>query len=159
MKVEEVLAKSQMFAGLSLEDIYDVARISREQAHRQGETIFQESEEAHNLYILVQGKVSLEMCIPQPAARGPMQSCEIRVVAPGASFGWSAVVDPYVYTLSARCVEACRSVAIDGARLRDLMESNHHIGYRVLKRLSATVSSRLKDTRQTLASERGLAFL
>jgi two-component system phosphate regulon sensor histidine kinase PhoR len=53
--------------------------------------------------------------------------------------------------MSARCLENTRMIAIDVAKLWRLLEDNPSIGYKVMKRLVGSVSSRLVKAVDTLA--------
>jgi CRP-like cAMP-binding protein len=88
----------------------------------------------------------------------PMQ-VTIDIISKGESMGWSAVVEPYVYTLSARCLEDTKFIAFDSQGLRDLMDEDKGLGYSVMKAVSKVISSRLTHTRIILVGERGLSTL
>ncbi len=52
------------------------------------------------------------------AAKPPMQ-VTVDLITKGDAMGWSAVIEPYVYTLSARCIDDSKAIAFDGAKLRE----------------------------------------
>ena len=66
---------------------------------------------------------------------------------------------PNIFTLSASTADKCHVVAIDGAKLFELMEDDPVMGYEIVKRLAKIASVRLKRSREMLMSERGLALL
>ena len=68
-------------------------------------------------------------------------------------FGWSALVEPYVYTATAKCVGKVDEVYIIGTDLIKLFEQNPEIGYIVTRNLSVMVSNRLMETREKLSKE------
>lgn len=146
--IKEVLAISELFKGLSDEELEKVAALGREEIYEAGTVIFTEGSVAEDFYILDEGKVALEMSLtPTP---GVGRRVTVDTLTRGQSFGWSAVGGTPVYTMSARCVEPIRVIAIDGKRLHSLLDENPYIGYRVMARLAAMVSSRLKQMRMTL---------
>jgi hypothetical protein len=73
--------------------------------------------------------------------------------------GWSAVVEPFVYTLSARCLEDSKVIAIDSVKLRELMEADNALGYRIMQAAARVISTRLQNTRVILVGERGLSTM
>ncbi len=73
--------------------------------------------------------------------------------------GWSAVVEPFIYTLGALCIDNSKLIAIDAAKIRDLMDEDCDLGYKVMKAIAKIISSRLSHTRIILVGERGLSQL
>ena len=69
-------------------------------------------------------------------------------------FGWSGVVSPNTYTLTAICLQRSRLLVIDGRRLSELMAADTSLGYQVMQGFIKVVAGRLDDTRQVLLSER-----
>ena len=153
MAIINVLRSSKLFSGLSESELEKVASLSTEETHSAGSTIAREGERARKLYILKEGRVVLDIHIGHDPVR-PATRATVRVVDRLESFGWSALVEPHVYTLSAECTEGCKLVAIDGERLRGLIDADHDLGFRVMKRLAAVIASRLRLTRHTLVTER-----
>jgi toluene monooxygenase system ferredoxin subunit len=62
----------------------------------------------------------------------------------GDVFGWAALVEGYSRRIAtAYCLTACSVVAFAGADLHTLMESDHSLGYAVMKRLTVLLTSEL----------------
>jgi CRP-like cAMP-binding protein len=121
-------------------------------------TIFKEGDEATELYILTEGRVALEMDI-RPVPDRPAIPTAVDVITKGESLGWSALVEPYVYTLSARCLTNCQVLALKGEMLRNVMADDRDLGYELMKRLAKLISLRLTYTRLRLTSGLGLVLL
>lgn len=147
--IKQVLAGSQLFEGLTDGELDKITRLCREKVYEAGATIFTEGEVAKELYIVEDGKVVLEMTIrfgPGSGRRG-----SIDVITKGQAFGWSAIAESHILTMSARCMEKTKVIALDGVGLRRLLEEDSHMGHKVMKRLVGLVSSRLRHARDTLA--------
>jgi len=143
------LRKSPIFKDLTDDELERVAALCREEVYEAGATIFEEGSLADYLYIVEDGKVVLEMELElQPYASSKQTTIE--VVTKGEVFGWSALVEPYIRTLSARCMERAKVIVIKGSDLLNLFESEPHIGHRMMGKISQIVASRLRDTRQKL---------
>ncbi len=143
------LRKSPIFKDLTGDELERVAALCREEVYEAGATIFEEGSLADYLYIVEDGKVVLEMELElQPYASSKQTTIE--VVTKGEVFGWSALVEPYIRTLSARCMERAKVIVIKGSDLLNLFESEPHIGHRMMGKISQIVASRLRDTRQKL---------
>lgn len=146
----KTLRQFALLDGLADPELLLVSRLAREESHPAEAVLFSEGTEATALYLLVKGKVSLEKRI-QLGPHGSSRMATIEILSPGASFGWSAVVAPYVYTASAVCMEPCTVVALDGPGLRRLCASNHLIGHLLMEQVARVVATRLKDTTHTLS--------
>ena len=143
------LRKSPIFKDLTDDELERVAALCREEVYEAGATIFEEGSLADYLYIVEDGEVVLEMELElQPYASSKQTTIE--VVTKGEVFGWSALVEPYIRTLSARCMERAKVIVIKGSDLLNLFESEPHIGHRMMGKISQIVASRLRDTRQKL---------
>jgi hypothetical protein len=83
----------------------------------------------------------------------------VDVVTQGESMGWSAVVEPYIYTLGALCIDRVKAIALDAPGLRRLMDEDTCLGYRIMKATARIIANRLTHTRIILVGERGLSTL
>ncbi|MFQ5874435.1 MAG: cyclic nucleotide-binding domain-containing protein, partial [Dehalococcoidia bacterium] len=140
-----LLKKFYIFEGLTEGELGRIAPLCREKVYEAGEVIFQEGEVAKDLCLVVDGKVALEMKL-QPWPHAPIRHTTVDLITRGETFGWSALVEPHILTLSARCLTKTKVIAIDGSELRRLLDTDCHMGYEVMGRLSHVVASRLRDT-------------
>jgi len=92
-----------------------------------------------------------------PMLKGPAIPTPLEVINKGDCFGWSALVEPYSYTLSARCLTNCTVLTIKGSRLRDAMASDSDMNGEIMKALAELIALRLAETRIRLSS--GLGFI
>ena len=147
--IKEALGKLQLFGGLTDAQLDKVRGLCREEVYEAGATVFTEGEVAKELYIVEDGRVVLEMTIRLGSGLG--RRGVIDVITKGQAFGWSAIVEPHRLTMSAKCIEKTKVVALDGARLCHLLEEDSHMGYKVMERIVGIVSSRFSHVRDTLA--------
>ena len=120
--------------------------------------IFREGDEATELYVLSDGRVALEMEI-RPVPDRPAIPTAVEVVSQGESLGWSALVEPHTYTLSARCMTNCTVLALKGDMLRKVMNDDLALCCSLMNRLARLISLRLVNTRLRLVSGLGLVLL
>jgi CRP-like cAMP-binding protein len=158
MAMIDILKRSDLFGTMDTANVNKVATYSRGVSYRVGDMIFKEGEEASELYILTEGRVALEMEV-RPVPNRPAIPTALEVVSKDEFFGWSALVEPYVFTLSARCMTPCTAVAIKGDMLRKTMNDDTLLGYEVMKKLCKLLSLRLANTRLRLINGIGLALL
>ena len=134
----DVIHRSYVFERLSTGQVQKLASISREETYEAGQYIFREGEQARSLFVIEDGTIELKMKITVvPERRKGIATAD--VITKGATFGWSAVVEPHTFIGSAKAVVRCKVVAIDGGQLTQLMDSDHTMGYEVMKRFSQAV--------------------
>ena len=122
--------------------ISDIAHLRHVRA---GEVLFREGDREDFLYIVIEGRVALDIFIPH---RGKVR---IYTAEPWDLFGWSSVT-PTIHQRTAGAVAVVDGVVvgIDSAKLRQLCEDDHDLGYVVMRRLANLVASRLLVTRLQL---------
>lgn len=158
MTIIDTLKSSELFGGLETDHLEKVSVLCRGGSYREGMMIFKEGDEATEFYVLTEGRVALEMEVC-PVPNRPAIPTAVDVISKGESFGWSALVEPYVYTLSARCMTNCTVLAIKGDMLRKVMADDPVLGFELMKRLARLISLRLTHTRLRLTSGLGLVLL
>lgn len=111
----------------------------------QGTTIFSEGDKEENLYIVLEGRVAIELYSP---VQGKMR---IFTAEPLDVVGWSSVT-PVVRqrTASARAVLDSRLAAVDGQTLRKLCDEDRELGYIIMRRIANVIAARLLITRLQL---------
>ena len=157
MAIIDELKNSELFEGLEISHLEKVSPLCRGGSYKQGAIIFHEGDKAEELYILTNGQICLEIELRPVPDRPAIPTC-LEVVSKGDCFGWSALVEPYTYTLSARCLSNCTVLAIKGDMLRKAMADDPILGYQVMTKFSQVIASRLMHTRLRLVSGLGLVI-
>lgn len=158
MKIEMMTTKQSLkecgvFSTLRGQELELVASSVLEKQYEAGTIIFQEGDEATELLVLQEGLVAVQMELS--AAQAQMsRRITVDIVAANEVVGWSAIVEPHIYTFTAVCLQKVRALSLSGNKLRWLLRDNPGIGYEVHKGLIRVVASRLDDTRRVLISER-----
>lgn len=158
MSIINTLKNCELFGGLETGHLQKLSVLCRGNSYQRGRIIFNEGDEATELYILTDGQVVLEMQVC-PVPNRPAIPTAVEVVSKDECFGWSAVVEPYVSTLSARCMTNCTVLAIKGDMLRGVMLGDPVLGWEVMKKLAQLIASRLTHTRLRLINGLGLIML
>jgi CRP-like cAMP-binding protein len=149
MVSKEALCPCELFAGLTDEELQQVAFIASEEMYEPGTLILAEQEHATRLYILCEGRVQVHVRLESVAE--PSGEMTVEEVDPGRVFGWSALVKQQRFTASVRALEPVRVFAISADELNALFERNAHIGFVVMKGLAEVIASRLRRFRQQCA--------
>ena len=147
-----VLRKCQMFAALNDAQLKEIIGLATEKEYEAGTIIFEQGDSAEEFFVLQEGKVAVQMTLPTASAQ-TNKRVTTYFVTKNEVLGWSAILGPHVYTLSAVSLEKTRVLAIDGGKLRALLQRERHLGHEVLQNLIKVVSSRLCDTIRVLANE------
>ncbi|MCK4362904.1 MAG: cyclic nucleotide-binding domain-containing protein [Dehalococcoidia bacterium] len=146
--IKEVLASSELFKGLTDEELEKVAALGRAEVYEKGTTLFTEGSVAKDLYIIQVGKVAMEISLSPTPSMG--KQVTVDTLSKGQICGWSAVGGTPAYILTARALEPVRVITIDGGRLYTLLKEDYYLGYRVMARMAEVVHSRLRHIRMNV---------
>ncbi len=142
MAFVELLKHVEAFKALGEQEIATISGLCREKEFSYGERIFKEGEDATHLYVLAEGLVDLRIDLP---ARETSEAHTLSSVRENQIFGWSSMVPPYRYRLSAYCAEdSCRVVMLERSRFSEYLRQNPYSGYRVLQELLKVVGDRFQ---------------
>ena len=75
---------------------------------------------------------------------------------PNMTFGWSSLVPPHKYRLSAYCgTRTCKVIKVERDALINLFAQDAQIGYKVMINLLSVVGSRFLNLQDEVARQRG----
>lgn len=138
-----------IFRELMDPELENIAEIAKKEDYDANKRIFEEKSWANNLYLVVKGLVVIKM-------KGDMggEQLPIDTIGPGDIFGWSAVTEPHAFTAAAWTTKKSEILVFKGKSLLDLFKINNHIGYKVMSKVAAVISSRLRKINQKLVNSR-----
>lgn len=145
----ELLKGFDFFADIPDNALAEIAAISQAEQHAEGSILFAEATPAEYLYLIVEGKLSLEKLV-QLGRTGTPRRATTGVIGPGQPSGWSALVYPYEYTSSGVCLEDTLVLAIPGAELREMMQGMPEVGCELISRVASIIRERLKNSTSIL---------
>jgi CRP-like cAMP-binding protein len=134
----EALRKIYLLRDLTPEMIDWIRPMVEMRDYQNREVIFREGDKALYLYMLLRGKVLLEV------QASPSILISLGAIKPGFSFGWSSLLPDSVYTTHAVCAEASDVLMIPGRKLMELMEKNHSMGFRIMEGVVHILKRRLE---------------
>ncbi len=120
--------------------IATLAAMAREVGFEQDQVIFREGDTSKQFYIVLSGKVALEIRTHRGASR-------LITVEDGGELGWSFLLSKTGRHFRARALERVRALVFDGDALQRACEEDPVFGYRLTKRVLRVVSDRLEATR------------
>jgi CRP-like cAMP-binding protein len=139
----ETLKEHAFLAGFRPAHIDRLAAMANEVHFDRDQVIFREGDDSSFFYLLLSGKVALEV-----TALG--KTLRVQTLREGEELGWSSAMETSSKHFQARAVTAVRALAFDGARLREACEEDCAFGYSLMRRLLAVVASRLQAFRLQL---------
>ena len=107
-------------------------------------TIFREGEPASQIFLIVHGNVSLEICAPGVGCR------RILTVSDGELLSWSPVLEQTRLTATARVLVPTRAIEFSGRQVLALCEHNPRFGYEFMRCAALALAKRLTATRMQL---------
>jgi CRP-like cAMP-binding protein len=118
-----------------------LASISTHVTFSEGANLFREGDTSELVYLIEDGEVILETQVP---GHGQVA---IHTIGPGQLLGWSSLFPPEKKTADARAEIPTRAIAINAAKLRELFDTDHELGCKMMWRVAQVISNRLRIAR------------
>jgi len=142
--LEPVIRQHPFFKGLEEHHIQFIVGCAKNVTFDQDHVIFREGDAAERFYFIRDGLVSIEMVVPH---KGPTT---LQTLGEGDVLGWSWLTPPYRWHFGARALRKTHALDFDGKCLREKCETDHDLGYEILKRFANVVTERLDAARLQL---------
>ncbi len=139
--IADLLPEHPFTEGLEEEIVALIAGCAKNVVFQANEYIFREGENAEYFYLIRHGTVALEMFLP---GRGPRTFLTVKS---GEILGSNWLLPPYRWSHDARAVELTRAIAFECTCLREKCETDHHVGYEMMKRFVPLLVERLHMAR------------
>jgi CRP/FNR family transcriptional regulator, cyclic AMP receptor protein len=134
----EVLAEAGFLAGLGAAQLDRLASLGQVRSYPQDTRIYMIGDPVDDFYVLADGMVRFTLGF------GKRETSAGEIIRRGDIFGWAALVEGSSRRIAtAHCLTPCAVVALPGAELLRLMESDHSLGYALMKRLAVLLTSEL----------------
>jgi signal transduction histidine kinase len=146
----EILRQYDLFEAFDDEELLSVAQLCHEATYEEGERVSVESQPAQRLFVVAQGKLSLEKRL-QLGRGSRTRTATVGYVAAGGTVGWSTLLPPHVYSSTAVCLEPTQLIVFDGPGLRQLMQQNPRIGYKLMALVAERIKVRYQSATATLS--------
>ena len=147
----ERLQPNELFEALMEDELSKLSPLCSDFVAAENATIFAEGRNASRVYLVTEGQVALQKAIRVPHATRSRRTT-VALCRTGDVVGWSALVEPYRYTLSAVAWDSSRLISIDAKMLRKALDMYPEMGFKVMKSLSGVMGRRLSQTTEALIS-------
>ena len=132
--------ESDLFKGVSQRVIGEIGKLSEEVVFEKDFVIFSADEEASYIYELAEGTVDIVV--------SEKDNMHYSIMRPNEIFGWSALVEPYVYTATARCMTKVKVIRIARDAIEDTVKRHPAEGLIIYKHLAGLIGQRLRSAYQ-----------
>lgn len=144
--VVELLRRVAIFQDLDEDELAAVAEICREEQFASGAYIFREGESGNRLYLVTHGEVRISRDVPGSGEEA------LAVLKSGAVFGEMAVFDRSERSTHAISNGGTTALTISRPDFEMLMDFDRELAYKVLWAVVRLLSSRLRQTNDSLRS-------
>src|SRR5512134_104138 len=120
-----------------------LSAMAREVSFGRDQIIFREGDDTHDFYLIISGRVALEMQEPDHVLR-------VQTLGAGDELGWSSVLMGRGKYFQARALDPVKALAIDGPQLLAACRKDTAFGFALMLRILGVVSERLQATRLQL---------
>ena len=139
------IAAQPFFKGMSAPHLRLLTDSAMDIEFKPGQKIFSAGNPPNRFYLIVRGKVAVELEVRD---RAPIL---IETLGPGREVGWSWILTPQHYEyFSATALEATDAIFFYGTRLREQCEQDHEFGYEMMKRMAEVMLHRIQAASQLL---------
>lgn len=150
MTVEiETLRRFGPFASFGDEELAQITALCREESYAEGAVIAVEGEPAEKMFLILEGKLSLEKLV-RLGRSGSARRATVGFVGPDGVAGWSSLIAPYTYTSTAVCLEPLHALVLNGQEVRHFLKAHPVSGVLFLEQIAEIIASRLHSATTTL---------
>ncbi|MFQ5650003.1 MAG: Crp/Fnr family transcriptional regulator [bacterium] len=135
----DLLRVSRVFKELTDDELQEVANCCQRVSLEIGERIFEAETPAEYLFIVGRGSVELRFRVTHYHAT---KEIILERKFKGDTLGWSALAEPYVYTLSAVTMQDSELLKLKASDIKGVCEQNKRIGYVLMKNISEIIGER-----------------
>ncbi len=142
----QLLKRINLFENLSEQELEKILKICVKHTFAKGTVIFKEGEPGDRCYIITTGAVRISKFIPNIGEEA------LAVLKTGDYFGEMALIDNFPRSAHAIANDDVDVFAINKTELDRILISNRDLGYKIFWTFTRTLSKRLRETNEKLAS-------
>ena len=135
-----VLQKHPFVEEFQTQHIERLTTLAKEVHFERDQVIFHEGDECHDFYLIVEGRVALEI-------EAPGQTFRVQTLHAGDELGWSAILMGRGKHFQARALQPVDALAFNGEELLAACRDDKAFGFALMYRMLGVVSERLQATR------------
>lgn len=144
--ISEMMAAHTFLRNIERKYIDIFEECASESAFKQNDYLFKEKEKTDRLFLIVQGRVAIEI---QALGGSPWM---LMTAGAGEIVGWGWIFPPYCRQFSCRAVEDTVTIGLDTRYLMAKCEQDHELGFRLMASCANVLAERLWATRLQMLS-------
>lgn len=144
------LKRMELFKGLDDTRLEEIASLCDQRRFEANDILFKADDVAKEMFILLSGRVALNVPVSVLMVERQMQ---IDSKVSGDLLGWSALVPPHKYTLTATATEPVEVAAIGSDALFKYFEENSQSGFLIMTNVARIIGERLNQVKSLLLKE------
>jgi CRP-like cAMP-binding protein len=132
----------ELLNGLSSAEAEHVLKLGTRLIVPSGTELFKLGDPADRLFLTERGRIKLTLPMH---VRGREENVFVEERSPGQTVGWSALIPPYRFTLTATAaLQEAVVIAVPRQALREYLAANPAAGYKIALNLAVVVGHRLQ---------------
>jgi CRP-like cAMP-binding protein len=131
----------ELLNGLSSAEVEQILELGTRQIVPSGTLLFRLGDTADRLFLIERGGIRLTLPMQ---IRGQEQDVLVEERSPGQTVGWSALIPPYRFTLSATASPDTEVIALPRESLREYIAANPAAGCKIALNLAVVIGHRLQ---------------
>jgi CRP-like cAMP-binding protein len=131
----------ELLNGLSSGEVEQVLALGTRQILTAGASLFKLGDNADRLFLTQRGRIRLTLPMQ---VRGREENILVEERSPGQTVGWSALIPPYRFTLTATVPLETEVIILPREALREYFAAHPEAGYRVALNLAVVIGHRLQ---------------
>ncbi len=144
MSLKEIISGFKVFEGLSSDELDEIIPICIEEKFNEDEIIIEEDSKGSDIYIILEGRVNVEIKMPSSQFHGS-SSRRLARLRNGEIFGEISFLEGGRRSACVIALDKIAVLKIDGEKLYKLFNKNNHLGYLIMRNISSILSQRLCD--------------
>lgn len=140
----ESLKYFEIFSGFTEKELEPIVTCSSVMEFPKDTLILKECEKSDDLYILLKGRVSVELEMPSYMAK--KQTARLSILKAGQVFGEIAFLTGKLRFAQKRCIDDVRVLIINADNVYKIFKDDSLIGFKMMRNLAIVSCDRLKET-------------
>jgi len=131
----------ELLIGLSSAEVEQVMALGTRITVPSGGALFKLGDPADRIFLVERGRIQLTLPMQ---VRGREEEILVEEKSPGQTVGWSALIPPHRFTLSARAPLTSEATALPRERLQQFLEGSPRTAYKISSNLALVIGRRLQ---------------
>jgi CRP-like cAMP-binding protein len=131
----------ELLNGLSPAEVGEILELGTRLVVPSGTLLFRLGDPADRLFLTERGRIRLTLPMH---LRGKEEDVLVEERSPGQTVGWSGLIPPYRFTLSAAASLDAEVIALPQKALGEYMAAHPAVGYRIALNLAVVIGHRLQ---------------